>query len=177
MAGSLNKVMLIGRLGKDPELKYTQGGTPKAEFSIATDESWTDRDGNKSERTEWHRIVVWSKQAELCANYLQKGRLVFVEGRIQSREYEDQQGVKRRIYEIKADAVKFLDSKGGAPAGDYGDDYGAPRAQPPRQNYGGGRPQQQAPQQQAPQQKEPRRNDDLGPAFPSEAQGIDDMPF
>ncbi|MFA7165597.1 MAG: single-stranded DNA-binding protein, partial [Desulfoplanes sp.] len=85
MAGNLNKVMLIGRLGKDPEVKYTQSGSAVANLTVATDESYTDKTGNKVEQTEWHRVVVWNKQAEFCNNYLKKGSLVYVEGSLQTR--------------------------------------------------------------------------------------------
>jgi single-strand DNA-binding protein len=177
MAGSLNKVMLIGRLGKDPELKYTAGGTAVATFTMATDESYKDREGQKQERTEWHRIVVWSKQAEMVANYLSKGRLCYVEGRLQTRDWEDQNGQKRYTTEIVANTVQFLDSKGSAPGREdqsYEDDQ-RPRqgAQGGGQGQGGGN---RGPQQKpAPARK--RDDEDLGPAFPSEASGMDDVPF
>ena len=85
---SVNKVIVIGNLGRDPELRYTASGQPVASFSVATNERWNDREGKPQERTEWHRIVVWGKQAENCANYLQKGRPVYVEGRLQTREWD-----------------------------------------------------------------------------------------
>lgn len=120
----LNKVMLIGRLGRDPELRYTQNGTPVTSLSIATDESYTDRDGNRQERTEWHRVTVFQKQAELCSNYLSKGSLVYVEGTLQTRKWQDQQGQDRYTTEIRAQRVQFLDRRN---AGDGmqrgGDDY------------------------------------------------------
>ena len=96
MSRGLNKVMIIGRLGVDPELRYTQNNTAVANLRIATDESWTDRQsGEKREATEWHRVVVWGRQAETCDKYLSKGRLVFVEGRLQTREWQDRDGNKR----------------------------------------------------------------------------------
>ena len=104
----MNKVMLIGNLGRDPELRYTQTGQAVANFTIATNESWTNRDGEKQERTEWHRIVAWGKQAEFCGSYLHKGRQVFVEGRLQTREWEDQKGEKRRTTEIIAQSIQGL---------------------------------------------------------------------
>lgn len=88
MAGSLNKVLLIGRLGRDPEMRYTASGQPVANFSIATDETYTSKDGQKVEKTEWHRIVVWGKQAEFCGNYLSKGRLVYIEGKLETRKWQ-----------------------------------------------------------------------------------------
>ncbi len=104
---SLNKVMLIGNLGKDPEVRQA-GSSSVCNFNIATTEVWNDRDGNRQERTEWHRIVVWGKQAEHCGNYLRKGRSVHLEGKIQTREWEDKEGQKRFTTEIVADRVTFL---------------------------------------------------------------------
>jgi len=113
MAG-VNKAILVGNLGKDPELRYTQGGQAVVNFPIATSEQWTDKNGERQERTEWHRIVVWGKVGELCAQYLSKGRTVYVEGRIQTREWEDKDGNKRNTTEINAQTVQFL----GGPRGD-----------------------------------------------------------
>ena len=92
---SVNKVILVGRLGQDPEVKYTPSGAAVANFSVATNESWVDRSGQKQERTEWHRVVVWGKQAENCGQYLGKGRQVYLEGRLQTRQWQDQQGQSR----------------------------------------------------------------------------------
>ncbi len=103
-----NKITLIGRLGRDPETRMTPAGTV-VNFSLATDETWLDNQGQKQTRTEWHRIVVWGKQAELCAKYLAKGRLVFVEGSLQTRKYQDSQGQERSVTEVKAQRVLFLD--------------------------------------------------------------------
>ena len=176
----LNKVMIIGRLGRDPELRYTQSGSPVASLNIATDESYTDREGNKVDRTEWHRVSVFQRQAENCANYLTKGSLVFVEGSLQTRKWQDQQGQYRYTTEIKAQRVQFLDRKGDAPreAGGggrgYEEDYGAPAAAPrgnaPRGGQTGGARQQ-------PQGGRKGMDEDLGPAFPSEASNMDDVPF
>jgi single-strand DNA-binding protein len=105
---SVNKVILVGNLGSDPEVRYTQGGSAVANFNLATNEAWTGKDGNKEERTEWHRIVCWNKTAELCAEYLSKGRSVYLEGRLQTREWEDKEGHKRFTTEIVAQTVKFL---------------------------------------------------------------------
>jgi single-strand DNA-binding protein len=112
MAKSLNKVMLIGHLGKDPELKYTSNGIAVANFSIATNESWKDQDGNLQERTEWHNIVAWRRLAEICGEYLKKGKRVYIEGKIQTRNYDDKNGVKRYITEIVADDLIMLDGGG-----------------------------------------------------------------
>jgi single-strand DNA-binding protein len=112
MSGSVNKVILIGRLGKDPELKYTPNGTPVAKFSLATDEAYKDKTtGEQQQRTEWHNIVAWSKLAEICGEYLTKGKQVYIEGRIQSRQWEDQSGNKRTSYDIVANQMKMLGAK------------------------------------------------------------------
>lgn len=164
----LNKVMIIGRLGRDPELRYTQSGTPVCSLNVATDESYQDRDGNKVDRTEWHRVQVWQKAAENCANFLVKGSLVFVEGSLQTRKWQDQNGQDRYTTEIKALRVQFLDRKGERPGGYEGpSDMDAPQG-------GGGQGDRQSRPQQAKQQS---RDEDLGPAFPSEASGMDDVPF
>ena len=114
--GTVNKVILIGRLGRDPELKYTPSGAAVVNFNIATDESWTDASGVKQERTEWHRIVAWRKLAEICGEYLKKGSRVYIEGQLQTRSWE-QDGVKRYTTEIVARNMQMLDSKatGGQP--------------------------------------------------------------
>ncbi len=118
MAG-VNKVILIGNLGRDPELRYTQGGQPVTNFTLATSENWTDRQsGERQERTEWHRIVVWGRTGEMCAKYLAKGRTVYVEGRLQTREWEDKEGQKRRTTEINAQTVQFLGGPRGEGRGD-----------------------------------------------------------
>jgi single-strand DNA-binding protein len=116
MAGkSLNKVLLIGHLGKDPEVSYTASGVAVAKFSIATNERWKDQDGNTQERTEWHNIVAWRKLAEICGQYLKKGSKVYLEGRLQTRSWDDKNtGVKRYTTEIIADDLIMLDSKGGS---------------------------------------------------------------
>jgi single-strand DNA-binding protein len=124
MAG-LNKVTLIGNLGRDPELRYTQGGTAVLNFTLATTERWNDREGGKQERTEWHRVVVWGKQAEVCSNLLAKGKQVYVEGRIQSREWKDKEGGERRSYEIVANRVMMLGRREGEAAGAGADDSAA----------------------------------------------------
>jgi single-strand DNA-binding protein len=110
---SVNKVILVGNLGKDPELRYTQTGSAVANFSLATSEQWNDREGKRQERTEWHNIVVWGKQAEHCGQYLSKGRQVFIEGSIRTRSYDDKSGNKRYITEIVAQRIQFLGGGGG----------------------------------------------------------------
>jgi single-strand DNA-binding protein len=111
MSGSVNKVILIGRLGKDPEVTYTSGGTPKARFSLATDESYKDKTGTQQKRTEWHNIVAWNKLAEICGEYLTKGKQVYIEGRITTRQWEDQTGTKRTTFEIVAQQMQMLGSR------------------------------------------------------------------
>ena len=108
----VNKVILIGRLGKDPDVRYTPDGTMVTNFNLATDEQWKDKNGEKVQKTEWHRIVTFGKLAEICGNYLVKGKLIFVEGRIQTRSWEDKDGVKRFTTEIVANNMQMLDSKG-----------------------------------------------------------------
>lgn len=110
---SVNKVILLGRLGQDPELKYTPGGSAVCNFSLATTEAWTDKQGQKQEKTEWHRVVVWGKLAELCNQYLAKGRQAFLEGRLQTRSWDDKDGNKKYTTEILASTVQFI---GGATA-------------------------------------------------------------
>jgi len=129
MAGSVNKVILIGNLGKDPEVRFTPGGQAVANFNIATNESWIDKQGQKQERTEWHRIVVWGKQAELCGEYLAKGRQCYIEGRLQTREWTDKEGKKNYTTEVVAQHVQFLGGRG---------DSAGPRSRPQggAQEYG-----------------------------------------
>jgi single-strand DNA-binding protein len=111
---SVNKVIILGRLGQDPELKYTPSGAAVCNFSLATSETWTDKNsGQKNEKTEWHRIVVWGKLAELCNQYLSKGRQAFVEGKIQTRSWDDKDGNKRYTTEISASTVQFIGANQG----------------------------------------------------------------
>ncbi|MEI6093008.1 MAG: single-stranded DNA-binding protein [bacterium] len=108
MAG-VNKVIIVGRLGKDPEVRYTTNGQAVANFSVATSENWTDKtSGQKQEKTEWHRIVVWGRLAELCRDYLKKGRQVYVDGRLQTRSWDDRDGTKKYTTEIIASTIQFL---------------------------------------------------------------------
>jgi single-strand DNA-binding protein len=141
---SVNKVILVGRLGRDPETRYTGGGQAVANFSIATDETYKDKNGERQKRTEWHKIVVWGKQAEIAQQYLKKGSLIFIEGRIQSREWQDKEGQKRTSFEIVATNFRMLGGRAdGAAAGagggshrggggDFDDQSG------PEESYGGG---------------------------------------
>jgi len=112
MAGSVNKVILIGRLGKDPETKSTPNGTTVTKFTIATDERFTDREGNKQERTEWHNIVAWGKLGEICGQYLRKGRLVYIDGSIRTDSWEDKETKQKRYRtEIIANNMQMLEKK------------------------------------------------------------------
>lgn len=120
MAGGVNKVILIGNLGADPEVRFTPGGQAVANFRVATNESWNDKNGQKQERTEWHRIVVWGKLAELCGEYLKKGRQAYVEGRLQTREWTDKEGKKNYTTEIVANTVQFLGGGGRGDGGQFG---------------------------------------------------------
>jgi len=114
---SINKVTLIGHVGRQPEIRYTQGGAPVANFSMATNEYWTNNTGERQERTEWHKIVAWGKLAEFCQEYIQKGSYLYIEGRLQTRNYEDRDGVKRYVTEIRANEIGLLDRKPGAETG------------------------------------------------------------
>ena len=132
---SVNKVILVGNLGKDPEVRFTNSGSAVARLSVATSEVWNDRDGNRQERTEWHNVVVWGKQGESCGQYLAKGRQVYVEGSIRSRSYDDKSGNKRYVTEVVAQRVHF---RGGGGATGL-----AKQAEPPpadEAQSGGGQP-------------------------------------
>jgi len=108
---SVNKVILIGNVGRDPEVRYTPSGTAVANFTLATTENWTNKEGQKESRTEWHRIVAWGRLGEICGEYLSKGKQVYVEGRIRTNEWEDQEGNKRQTKEIVALTMQMLGSK------------------------------------------------------------------
>lgn len=127
MSGSMNKVILIGNLGRDPELKMTAQGTPIARFSVATTETWKNAQGDKQSKTEWHNIVVWGKQAETAERFLRKGKQVMIEGKIQYREYTDQAGVKKTACDIRCENFVMLGRADDAPRGEG-------------HSYGGGRP-------------------------------------
>lgn len=161
----LNKVQIIGRLGRDPELKYTQTGAPVATLNIATDENYTDREGNKVERTEWHRVSVFQRSAENCAQFLAKGSLVYVEGKLVTRKWQDPQGQDRYSTDIRADRVQFLDKKSDRVGGNDGS-YSAPQRS------------QAAPKRAAPQANASQDGyENYGSPFPSEASDMDDTPF
>ena len=107
--GSINKVMLIGNLGSDPELRFTPSGVQVANFSLATTESWIDKSGERQERAEWHRIVLWRRLAEIAGQYLKKGSKIYIEGKLQTRSWEDQNGQKRYTTEVVANSMEMLD--------------------------------------------------------------------
>ncbi len=130
---SLNKAMIIGNLGQDPEVRYTQSNTAVATLSIATSERFKDSNGELQERTEWHRIVAWGRLAEICQQYLKKGSKVYVEGPIQTQQWEDKNGQKRYTTEVKALQMIMLDSRGGG----GGQQAGAPQNQGQAQSQGG----------------------------------------
>ncbi len=152
---SLNKVILLGHLGRDPELRYTASGKAVATFTLATSFQWRDQDGNEQDKTEWHRIVAWGRLGEICGEYLSKGKQVFIEGRIQTREWEDQDGNKRTSVEIIANDLIMLGGGGGQsqsrPA----------QEQPRKQGTGGSRPASTG-----------KRSDDYYPPPPE-----DEIPF
>jgi single-strand DNA-binding protein len=144
--GSVNKVILVGNLGRDAELRYTPGGAAVAKFSLATTETWNDKSGQKQERTEWHNIDIWGKQAETLTEYLRKGKQVYVEGRLQTDEYTDKEGIKRKSTKVRGDRIVLLGGGGGRGGGGYSRDEGE-----------GGRPA--APGGDAP--SEPLTDDDI----------------
>jgi len=130
MARSVNKVILIGNLGKDPELRYAPNGSAVASFSLATSEQWKDQEGNPQERTSWHNVVVWSKLAEIAAEYLKKGAKVYLEGRLQYRDYETKDGNKRYVTEVVANELVMLSPRQGQEGGSKSEESasGAPPA-------------------------------------------------
>jgi single-strand DNA-binding protein len=167
----VNKVILVGNLGADPELRYTGSGTAVCNFNVATNESYKDRDGNMVEKTEWHRVVAWDRLAEICAEYLKKGRQVYIEGSLQTRQWEDQEGQTRYTTEIKAREMQMLGGPGEG-GGGYDFDQSRPQERQERQ-----RPQQQerqrAPQQRQRPQPQPAAAQDEDLSFSPD----DDLPF
>ncbi|SDL39683.1 single-strand DNA-binding protein [Maridesulfovibrio ferrireducens] len=195
MAGSMNKVILVGRIGQDPKISYTTSGQAVANFSVATDEGYKDRNsGQKIDKTEWHNIVAWRGTAEFVSKYLSKGRLVMVEGKLQTDKWQDKNGQDRYTTKIQASNVQGLDSRqsDGGGQGQQQGQYNQQNQQPQQnqqgqynqQNNAGQYNQQQSQQQpqqnqynNAPQQGGGSQEEDLGPAFPSEASGMDEVPF
>ena len=197
MARGINKVILIGNLGQDPEVRFTPSGTAVANLNLATSDTWMDRQsGQRQERTEWHRVVLVNKTAALALQYLTKGSKVYIEGRLQTRKWQDQNGQDRYSTEIVANDMQMLDGRsgdyqgGGAPQGGYAQQAPAQQA-PPQQNYGqnygqqqppqqGGYPNQGAPQRSAPpQQPAPnQQNNSYGAPDPGNFDDFDDeIPF
>ena len=196
MARGINKVILIGNLGQDPEVRFTPSGTAVANLNLATSDTWMDRQsGQRQERTEWHRVVLFNKTAEIAQQYLKKGSKVYIEGRLQTRKWQDQNGQDRYSTEIVANDMQMLDSRGGdfqgggAPQGGYAQQAPAQQA-PPQQNYGqtlpqqgGSPPQGGAPQrggQPAPQQQPApnNQNNSYGAPNPGNFDDFDDeIPF
>jgi|TARA_B100000745_G_scaffold161006_2_gene105324 single-strand DNA-binding protein len=196
MARGINKVILIGNLGQDPEVRFTPSGTAVANLNLATSDTWMDRQsGQRQERTEWHRVVLFNKTAEIAQQYLKKGSKVYIEGRLQTRKWQDQNGQDRYSTEIVANDMQMLDSRGGdfqgggAPQGGYAQQAPAQQA-PPQQNYGQNLPQQGgyppqggAPQrggQPAPQQQPApnNQNNSYGAPNPGNFDDFDDeIPF
>ena len=167
MARGINKVILIGNLGADPEMRYTQSQQPVANLRLATSESWNDRNSNERvERTEWHRVVCFARLAEICGEYLRKGSKVYIEGRLQTRSWEGQDGQTRYSTEVVAREMQMLDSRGGQGDG-YGGGYGQEASAPQNAPSGGGYgPQRSAgPSRQAP------------PPPPPDDDFEDDIPF
>ena len=133
---SVNKVILLGNLGRDPETRYTTGGDAVCNLSIATSEQWKDKNGEKQERTEWHRVVLFGRQAEIAGEYLKKGRSVYIEGRLQTRKYTDKDGVEKYSTEIVGDRMQLLGSGRDAGGGDA--EFGSSGGPPPRRESGTG---------------------------------------
>ncbi len=183
---SVNKVILIGRLGADPEVRYTQSGQAVANFNLATHESWKDRDGQPQEKTEWHRIVVWGRQAETCGEYLRKGREAYVEGRLETRQWQDREGNDRYTTEIKAQTVRFLGGRQNDQGGYANDGGGRPESNDGQHTAPSGG-QNMAPANSGPQASQPNVMTEQNSAPPAPApapagpQGgefnDDDIPF
>ncbi len=165
MAG-VNKVILVGNLGKDPEVQYLEGGIALARFSIATSERYKTKDGNLKEDTEWHNVVLWRQRAEIAEKYLKKGSKIYLEGKLRTRSWDDQDGNKKYTTEIVGDNFQMLDRKGDNDGGGN------------NSNYGGGQ-QQAAPQQQAvtPQQQQPAKAAESTTQTESPKEYEDDLPF
>ncbi len=184
---SVNKVILVGNLGKDPELKYTPSGVAVTNFSIATSENYKDRDGNRQTKTEWHNIVAWRQLAEICGKYLHKGKQIYIEGKITTRKWQDRDGNDRYTTEIVADQMQMLgragEDSGGGSNSASGGGYQNPQPaqdqnQQGQQSYSA--PQQQQPQQQVQQQPQAAQQQQQRPAATYEEPAFnpdDEIPF
>ncbi len=175
---SVNKVILVGNLGKDPELRYTPSGTAVATFSMATTERFKDRDGNKQTKTEWHNIVVWRQLAEICGKFLHKGKQIYIEGKIQNRSYDDRDGNKRYISEVVVNEMQMLGSRDDNQSG--GGNYGGGQSNnqsnqnQSQGNYGNNQPQQQSQNSQPVQANNQAQNNSFeDPVFNPD----DEIPF
>lgn len=172
MARGINKVILVGNLGQDPELRYTGGGTAVCNMRLATNEAYKDNDGQLVEKTEWHSIVAWGRLAEICGEYLKKGSQVYFEGSLQTRSYEDKEGTTKYVTEVKAREMMILGGRDGG--GDY-DQRGGKERQATDYSGGGGRVQERAPQRAQQRQGGGSQQgpDDYGGEFGPD----DDLPF
>ena len=168
---SVNKVILVGNLGRDPEMRHTQSGRPVANFTLATNERWRDRDGQQQERTEWHRIVLWDRLAEVATDYLAKGRQVYIEGRIQTREWEDRDGNKRYTTEIVGLNMQMLGRRG---EGGY---EAAGSSAPPSEDPASQDPASQDPASQDPASQDPASQDPASQDPAPSTGADDDIPF
>ncbi|GAA6150761.1 single-stranded DNA-binding protein [Pseudoteredinibacter isoporae] len=191
MARGINKVIIVGNCGQDPETKYLPSGSAVTNISVATSDSWTDKQsGQKQERTEWHRIVFFNRLAEIAGEYLRKGSQVYVEGRLQTRKWQDQSGQDRYTTEIVANEMQMLGGRQGGMDQGYAPQGGGMPQQQPQQAYQqqGGYQQQQAPQAAAPQQQAPmspppaQQQQPAAPQAAPQPQGFDnsfddDIPF
>jgi single-strand DNA-binding protein len=151
---SLNKVQLIGNLGQDPELRYTPNGSAVATFSVATTDRWTDKGGQKQEKTEWHRVEVWNKPAEFLGEYARKGAQIYVEGSLATDKYTDKEGVERYTTKVKAQSVQLLDRRPQSDDNDHGDDHGGYSEERPEAQTARPAARQQQPARQAPARQE-----------------------
>ena len=173
----LNKVILIGNLGRDPEVRYMPNGEAVCNFSIATSESWNDRNGQRQERTEWHNITMYRRLAEIAGQYLKKGSQVYIEGRIQSRKYQGKDGIERTAYDIIANEMKMLGGRTGASSAEYGDQEGyQSSAQPQQGGYQQSAPAYQQEAALSAPPAAPRRQAPAAPAAPVDDID-DDIPF
>lgn len=167
---SVNKVILVGRLGRDPEIRAMNNGDSVCNFSLATSENWTDRDGNRQERTEWHNVTMYRKLAEIANRYLRKGSLVYIEGKIQSKKYMDRSNIERTYYEIIASEMKMLGSRSDSTSHNASYDNGGYESAP---SYNDNRANQEVP----PAPVVRPDNDQPAPPSPPSDLGDDDIPF
>ena len=187
MARGINKVILIGNLGQDPEVRFTPSGTAVANLNLATTDTWMDRQsGQRQERTEWHRVVMFNKTAEIAQQYLKKGSKVYIEGRLQTRKWQDQNGQDRYSTEIVANDMQMLDSRGGDYQGggapnNYAQGGQGGQSQPPQGDQYGGQganQPQRAPQQNQPAPPQGQQNNQYGAPDPGNFDDFDDeIPF